>query len=57
MKIEYLLIKEDSESDKFLNLQSNKSAQEQMVWQHLTLQKLNGMNHIPDKDVSDSDDD
>jgi len=57
MKIEYLLIKEDSESDKFLNLQSNKSAQEQMVWQHLTLQKLNEMNHIPDKDVSDSDDD
>jgi len=28
-----------------------------MVWQHLTLQKLNEMNHIPDKDVSDSDDD
>ena len=52
MKIEYLLIKEDSESDKPLDLQNNKSAQEQIVWQHLTLQKLNEMNHIPDKDVS-----
>jgi hypothetical protein len=53
MKIEHLPIKEDSESDKFLDLQSNKSVQERMVWQHLTLQKLNEMNHIPDKDTSD----
>jgi len=52
MKIEHLLIKENSESDKLLDLQNNKSVQEQMVWQHLTLQKLNEMNHIPDKDVS-----
>jgi len=57
MKIEHLLIKENSESDKLLDLQNNKSAQEQIVWQHLTLQKLNEMNHIPDKDVSNSADD
>ena len=54
MKIEHLLIKENSESDKLLDLKNNKSAEEQMVWQHLTLQKLNEMNHIPDKDVSNS---
>ena len=53
MKIEHLLIKEASESDKLQDLQSNKSVQEGMVWQHLTLQKLNEMNHIPDKDTSD----
>ena len=57
MKIEHLLIKEDSKSDKLLELQNNKSAEEQMVWQHLTLQKLNEMNHIPDKDVSNLADD
>jgi hypothetical protein len=57
MKIEHLLIKENSESDKLLDLKNNKSAEEQMVWQHLTLQKLNEMNHIPDKDVSNSADD
>lgn len=57
MKIEHLLIKEDSKSDKLLELQNNKSAEEQMAWQHLTLQKLNEMNHIPDKDVSNLADD
>ena len=53
VKIEHLPIKEDSESDIFLDQQSNKSVQERMVWQHLTLQKLNEMNNIPDKDTSD----
>jgi len=53
MKIEHLPIKEDSKTEKHLELKSNKSVQERMVWQHLTLQNLNEMNHIPDKDTSD----
>jgi hypothetical protein len=57
MNHQQLEIEEDSQSDKLLDLQNNKSAQEQMAWQHLTLQKLNEMNHIPDKNVSDLDDD
>lgn len=53
MKVEHFLIEKDRQSKKFLELKSNKSDQEGMILQHLTLQKLNEMNHIPDKDISD----
>ena len=57
MNIVYSSINKDSESEKLLGLQSNKLVQEQMIWQNLTLQKLNEMNHIPDKDITYSSND